>query len=307
MQSLKSLRYVAICWIAFLVSITAFAGAPPAKQQGSASGIHLPAIPPQELVRRTVDNEIKSGNDDGSHYMYKDVRQTPDGSRTKMMIETAQGTVAYLIAINGKPLTPDQHNQELQRLQNLLSNPETQSRKKKEQKADSDRVTRMFRELPKAFVYQYAGVVPGKNGHEWVSLNFQPNPNYNPPSRETSVFKAMNGSMVIDSQSERLVKIEARLFKDVNFGWGILGHLDKGGHFIVEQSDIGDNRWEPSYMNIQFTGKALLFKTINLRQIETTSDYVRVPDNLSLAQGVDMLKKRAGISVAQNGDGAASE
>jgi hypothetical protein len=298
MSSPKALRCKAILFSLLLTSIGLIAGTRPS-QQPVANG-QLPSIEPQELVRRTVDNEIKAGNVDDIHYMFKDRRQTPDGSKTKMMIETTQGTVAYLIAVNDKPVTPEQRQQENQRLQNLLSNPDEQNRKKKEQQTDNDRVTKMFRQLPNAFNYQYDGTIPGSNGHTWVQLKFQPNPNYDPPSRESSVFKAMSGIMVIDPQVERLAKIEATLFRDVNFGWGILGHLDKGGHFFVQQTNVGDSRWEPTYMNIQFTGKALLFKTINLRQIESTSDYTRVPDNLTLAQGVDMLKKRADSVVAEN-------
>ncbi len=233
--------------------------------------------------------------------MFKERRQTPEGSKTKMMVETKQGTVAYLIAVNDKPVSPEQRQQENVRLQNLLSNGDEQNRKKKEQQTDDDRMTKMFRELPKAFNYQYDGTVQGSNGHTWVRLKFEPNPDYTPASRETSVFKAMSGVMVIDPKVERLGKIEATLFRDVNFGWGILGHLDKGGHFFVEQTNIGDNRWEPTYMNVQFTGKALLFKTINLHQIDSSSDYTRVADNLSLAQGVDMLKKHESEEAAANG------
>ncbi len=271
-----------------------------ASQQSSPTR-QLPSISAQELVRRTVDHELKASNDDQTRYMFKDRRQTPDGSKTKLMVETKQGTVAYLLAVNDKPITSVERQQENQRLQNLLSNPEEQTKKRKAQEADNDRINRMFRELPKAFVFRYDGVEPGKNGHEWVRLNFEPNPKYNPPSREAAVFKAMNGTMVIDPQAERLARIEATLFKDVSFGWGILGHLDQGGHFFVEQTNIGDGRWEPTYMNIQFTGKALLFKTINLRQIESTSDYSQVPSDLTLAQGVDMLKRRVGSDIVTNG------
>lgn len=272
----------------------------PPQDQKSTQPAALPSVPARELVKRVVENELKAGNDDSVHYMYKDRRQTPDGSKTKLMVETRQGTVAYLIAVNDKPLDAQQRAEEEQRLQRLLSNPEEQQKKKKDQQQDSDRVTRMFRELPNAFEYRYDGTVQGNNGHEWVRLTFTPNPNYDPPSRETSVFKAMSGTMVIDPVANRLAKIEANLFKEVSFGWGILGHLDKGGHFIVEQSEVGPNRWEPTYMNIQFTGKALLFKSINLRQIETTSDYSKVPDGLTLAQGIDMLKKRVQGDLAQN-------
>jgi hypothetical protein len=279
------------------------AGAPVSQQQGVGNGNAVPSIPPRELVRLTIENELKAANQDSTHYMYKDRRQTPDGSKTKMMVETTQGTVAYLVAVNDRPLTPDQRAQEEQRLKKLLASPEEQQKKKKDQQQDNERVVSMFKQLPNAFIYQADGTVPGNNGHQWVRLKFEPDPNYEPPSRETSVFKAMKGVMVIDPVSERLARIEADLFKDVSFGWGILGHLDKGGHFIVEQSNIGDARWEPTYMNIQFTGKALLFKTINLHQVENTGNYVRVPDNLTMAQGVDMLKKRADGVVAENGGG----
>ncbi len=145
---------------------------------------------PNDLVRAVVQNELNA-HDEGS-YRYRDWRQTPDGSKTKEMVETRDGVVAKLIAINDHPLTPDQRKAEEDRLQNLLAHPELQQQKKKEQEQDADRVKKMFRELPNAFNYEYAGVEPGGTG-ELIHLKFKPNPNYNPPSRETAVFKAMAG------------------------------------------------------------------------------------------------------------------
>lgn len=289
--------------VATLAVSGALAGAARPGQQPSATNGRIPNIPANELVRRTVNNELKASQVENTSYMYKNRRQTPSGSKTKLMVETKDGTIAYLIAVNDRPLTPDEKTAEQQRIQGLLSDPAEQERKKKEQRQDNDRVVKLFRELPNAFNYEYVGTVPGNNGHEWVKMKFTPNPNFDPPSRETSVFKAMNGEMIVDPTAERLVKIEATLFKDMTFGWGLLGHLDQGGHFIVQQSNIGDSRWEPTYMNIQFTGKALLFKTITLKQIETASDFIRVPDNMTAAQGVDMLKKRVDSEVASNGQG----
>ncbi|HET8668301.1 MAG TPA: hypothetical protein VFM10_10005 [Terriglobales bacterium] len=304
MHRLTGLRSAAVLWFALsLLGTAAFGARDRAAQQAPKTANEVPAIAPRELVRRVVENELKASQDDHTHYMYKDRRQTLSGAKTKLMVETKQGTVAYLLAIDDKPLTTTERAQEEQRLQKLLSDPEEQAKKKKDQQQDNDRVVSMFRQLPNAFLYTYDGTMPGSNGHEWVKLKFVPDPNYDPPSRETSVFKAMSGTMVVDPVAERLAKIQATLFKDVSFGWGILGHLDQGGHFIVEQNNIGDARWEPTYMNIQFTGKALLFKTINMHQVETTSDYVRVPDNLTIAQGVDMLKKRVDGVMAENANG----
>ncbi|MGA8860514.1 MAG: hypothetical protein WB506_10930, partial [Candidatus Sulfotelmatobacter sp.] len=72
-------------------------------------------------------------------------------------------------------------------------------------------------------------------------------------------------------------------------GWGILGHLDEGGHFLVEQSDVGDGSWEVSRMSLRFTGKILLFKSIAIKSEEVFSDFRRVPDDTTFALGVEML------------------
>jgi hypothetical protein len=251
---------------------------------------------PNQLVAKVVDNEIHA-RDEG-RFMYRDWRKTPEGEKTKQMVETNDGVVARLIAINNQALTPEQRADEDARLNNLLQHPELQKQKEKDQRQDEERVRKMFRELPKAFIYQYDGVEPGASG-ELLKLKFVPNPHYDPPSRETSVYRAMSGFMWIQVPDLRLARIEATLFRDVNFGWGILGHLDKGGHFFIEQSKVGPARWDATYMNIQFTGKALLFKTINLHQVEKLSDFRRVPDGLTLTQGIEVLRKSES-QVAEN-------
>jgi len=254
---------------------------------------------PSKLVADTIENELKHA-DDNTKYMYKDRRQTLHMTTTKEMVETTDGTVARLIAWNDQPPTAEQRSDDDAKLQNLLNDPEAMKKKRKSQDEDATRVRKMFREIPKAFVYEFASEEPGKNGAMTVKLNFKPNPDYNPPSREMSVYGAMQGSMWIDEKEQRLVRMEAALFRDVTFGWGILGHLDKGGHFNIEQTDLGGGRWEATNMNIQFTGKALLFKTIAMHQVETLSDFRRIPDSTTLAKGIEMLK-RSDTAVAENG------
>lgn len=260
--------------------------------------LELAKSEPAKLVHDTIENELKHA-DEPTKYMYKDRRQTPRLTTTKEMVETTDGTVARLIAWNDQPPTPEQRAQDDAKLQSLLNDPSAMKKKRKEQDDDSDRVKKMFREIPKAFAFEFAGTQPGANGSELIRLNFKPKPGYDPPSREMTVYTAMEGSIWIDANEERMAKMEASLFRDVNFGWGILGHLDKGGHFNVEQTNLGNGRWEASTMNIQFTGKALLFKSINLKQVETLSDFRRIPDSTTLAQGIELLKKN-GTSVAEN-------
>jgi hypothetical protein len=101
----------------------------------------------------------------------------------------------------------------------------------------------------------------------------------------------MSGKLWAAVPEYRLARIEATLFRDMRFGWGILGHLDKGGHFFVEQTRTTPERWDVTYQNIQFNGKVLLFKTISMHEVDKISDFRRIPDNLTLAQGIEMLNK----------------
>jgi hypothetical protein len=274
---------------------------------GMAAGAQPPSLPPAqaiqqstppaELVAKVVERELRATG--GGHFMYREWHQAADGVKVKEVIETGAGDVARLIAINDQPLTPPQRAEEDARLQNLVRHPELQKQKKKEQRQDDEQVSKMFRELPKAFLYDYEGVEQGQSG-ELIRLKFVPNPRYQPPSREISVYKAMSGKLWVAVPEYRLARIEATLFRDMHFGWGILGHLDKGGHFCIEQSKITPTRWDVTYQNIQFNGKVLLFKNISQHEVGRLSDYRRVPDNLTLAQGIEMLKKNSGQMAANH-------
>ena len=54
-----------------------------------------------------------------------------------------------------------------------------------------------------------------------------------------------------------------------------------------------------SQSTVAFTGKILLFKSINIRSTEVYSDFRPVPVDLTFAQGVQLLKKQV-TTVAQN-------
>jgi len=71
----------------------------------------------------------------------------------------------------------------------------------------------------------------------------------------------------------------------------ITGHLEKGGQFNVEQTELSPNQWEVAVMEVDVKGKALFFKTIAVQEKEYRSDFHRVPEGLTLAEAADMLTK----------------
>ena len=88
----------------------------------------------------------------------------------------------------------------------------------------------------------------------------------------------MEGELWVDKGEERMVKLDAHLISDVNFGWGILGRLYKGGSILVEQKDVGDQHWEGIHMKLDLTGKALMLKSLSFQTVEDGSDFHAVPD-----------------------------
>ena len=262
------------------------------------------SLTPVQLVRRTVDNECKASTPGGLNFMFRDFKQTPNGSQTKLLVETKEATAGLLIAINGKPLSAAQRQAEIARVERFVQYPDELRKKQKQERDDADRVTRIMRALPDAFLYENDGTElgtesTGRLGDELVRLKFRPNPNYDPPTHTEQVLTGMSGHILIDANHDRIAKIDGTLVKEVGFGWGILGHLDKGGRFVVQQADLGEDHWEISRMDLSFTGKILLFKNLNIKSTEIYSDFRPAPPNLTFAQGVELLKKQE-AEIAEN-------
>jgi hypothetical protein len=255
---------------------------------------------PREYVRVAIYNELHSG-EDGEHFMWKDTDSKPKGATTKLMVETQQGVISRVITINGHPLTPQERAQDDGRVNRLLSDPNALHKKQQEQKEDEVHEQKLLSAIPDAFLFHFVGVDDGKSGKQ-AHYTFQPDPNFTPPNHEARVFEGMKGDLYIDIGAKRIAKIDASLFQPVDFGWGILGRLDRGGRFLIEQSCIGGSRWETTHSILHFTGKALMFKSINIQEDETLFDFQRVDNHLTLTQGIDAMKKADDI-IAQNGGG----
>jgi uncharacterized protein YcgL (UPF0745 family) len=271
-----------------------FAGCAVLTAQQTAQQKDLPQISPDQLVREAVRNEV-AANDASAKHMFCSHKRTPKGSQTKLYVETNEAMAGMLVAVNDQPLTAQEKQGEINHLFWLEGSPEQLRKKHAREKEDAEHTLRIVKALPDAFRYQYEGTengAPGlgRDGAPLVRLKFTPNPAYSPPSHVEQVLEGMQGYLLIDPASKRLARIDGTLFKEVTFGWGIVGHLDKGGHFRVQQADLGDGTWDITEMNLDIKGKILFFKSLSMVGDEVISDFRRVPDNLTFAQGVKMLQ-----------------
>jgi hypothetical protein len=270
----------------------------------ACAAAQVAALPPGELVRQAVQNEIKA-KDDPAKFMLRDHKKRIVDDQTKLLVETKDGPLAMVIAVNEQPLSPQQHRWEIERVERLVKDPDEMRKKQQQQRDDADRVSRIIKALPDAFIYEADSKEMGKPGvgqpgEELVRLKFRPNPRYDPPTRVEQILTGMQGSVLIDAKRNRMARIEGTLFKDVSFGWGILGHLDRGGRIAIEQGDVHQGTWQITTVQYTFTGRVLFFKSINSRTIETFSDFRPVASDLTYAQALALLKQENPVAENQH-------
>ena len=100
---------------------------------------------------------------------------------------------------------------------------------------------------------------------------------------------SLAGTVLIDAQQKRLAKLSGQLVNGVNFGFGIFGHIDTGGTIEVGRVQVGPSQWKTALLNIQLTGRMILFKTISKQQYEVRSNFRAVSGDLSLSDANQLL------------------
>lgn len=241
---------------------------------------------PQELVRRMVQTELGAQERDHSKWRFV-CRKEADGKVTVTeKVQTLGGTLRRTLALNGRSLPPDEQAKEQQKLEEFIHDPDAQQKKLREEREDAEKAKNMFRMFPEAFIYSHAATENGL-----TALHFVPNPNFKPPTREAMVFHAMSGTLWIEPKQMRFAKMQASLTDDVKFGWGLLGHLDRGGTMLVEQKEIAPGHWEVVNMDLNLKGKAILLKSISVQEKEQNYRFERLDDHTDLARGLELLKQ----------------
>jgi predicted esterase YcpF (UPF0227 family) len=239
----------------------------------------------RDLVREVVSNELNAQQRDHTHWMYR-LETEKAGTREVMaVIETIAGDLTRLLSRNDQLLTDQQRIEEDQRTEKFINNPEEQRKRQHDQNEDVHKAEQLLAVLPDALNFSYA-----ERDGDTITLNFQPNPEFHPTSREAHAFREMEGQLIVDEGEKRVREIRGHLRNTVHFG--LLGHLDPGGTFDVRQEEVGQKHWEITLLKVNMRGKALVFKTINVQQDETRSHFQQVPDTLTLPQARDLLQKR---------------
>ena len=242
-----------------------------------------PAESPHDLVKDVVYNELQERRQ-VSLWQYRVDKRAGNQATIEQEVETVSGLVYRVLARQDKPLDPAAQKKETDRLNNLLHNPGEQARMKQEAQAEEQRLERLMAALPDAYLCTYDGTVDGN-----LRLTFKPNPAYNPPTYETRVYHALSGEIWIQPAQKRLVKIDAHITNEIEFGYGFFGRIEKGGTFQIVRTPVAANRWKTTVLNVHISGRVVFFKSINRDQDVTRSDFKPLPPNTSVQDAVTLL------------------
>jgi len=291
MSSLKCVRRAAI-YLCFMSLSLALAQSPTQTRTEN-----LPELPKDatEYARQAIRNQLTADATDHTHWRYHIYREDEKGTQVRDVIETKDGEIARTLLINGQPLTTEQRADDEARMKKLIADAAERAKRTKREKEDTDKGVQMLKAIPDAFIFKYDGIEDGL-----IRLSFFPNPHYDAPSRELQVFRSLSGKLWVNREYCRLARMDGTLFEDVTFGWGLLGRLNKGGTFSVLQNRVGDDHWEIVSLDVKMNGHAVIFKSINVKQMQRLTDFRRMSDSLTIAEAYQMLEKGEHSVSAEN-------
>jgi len=249
-----------------------------------------PLVDVNALVRRAIQHRLEESREHPNRPLRYVVRQN-DGRQdaTRDVIETKDGDVDRLVALDGKPLSAEAERAELARLDDLARHPEQQEQRHKNEQKFREREEHLASLVPDAFVYKLEGVEPCASG-QCYRLSLAPNPQFNPPDRAATLFRGVAGEVWIDRERERLEKLDVHFIANVDFGFGILGRVNKGGTVLVEQRDAGGNDWVLTSLKLNMTGRVLMVKSFR-RQLDEEMDHYTPVAPMTYREAIELLKK----------------
>ncbi|HXC95115.1 MAG TPA: hypothetical protein VNU92_05410 [Edaphobacter sp.] len=241
-----------------------------------------------DLISRMAANEV-AARQQRAHFAYmSEERSTRTGDRLwkEKVVETADGPLRRLIAIDGRALTAGETEAERRRIDSLVAHPDDFRSMNRAHKDDEDQATRLLQMLPKAFVLSEDGEMNGCN-----RIRFRPDPAFQPSTYQERVAHEMEGSISVKQPEDRLCSLEATIMHPVEFGFGVLGRIDQGGHFSLERKEFDPANWKTDRISVHVNGRILLLKSLAQSQEIVRTEIRVAPQNLSLVQAAQMIRE----------------
>ncbi len=245
------------------------------------------------ILKRVIDNQMEN---DRARYRYvyeeKAVVDRYDStgnieesvSRTYTWIHTELESFSKLTSINGARYDRQYLQAQDRAIQRSISGAQRLSPRKRKariartrRERDGQMQTEIFRNLLAAFRFTMTGR-GNVNGWETLVLDFEPRAGFEPPSARSAFLRSLSGKLWITRESHQPIRLTGRLGEDVRFVGGLFGSLKKGATITLDQADIGNGLWLPTFTTVTYR-RSLLFKGAHRRETSLFRDYRLNPES----------------------------
>ncbi len=292
------------------ISLALLCGGPAA-----AGAQQAPAAPPAEELRQILERMIAT--------MHRSDAADAEYARTEHWVErkraadadpmldrvyrvypTGTGTVKVVLAEFGKQVTPEKYRDELRELEQALVwalDPEEERQHARVEKWKR-RTEERFRAV-EAFRDEYnlswlgTETVPDSTPPRALTkLLLDPKAGTGSGSIATELLAASRLTLWVDAESGAVARLDAELVRDLLFGGGLLGKIDKGGRVHMEQTEAAPGIWLPRVTSSQVEGRKLFTHEESVRTVEAR-DFLRVGPPAELLPRVRRELSNAGLQV----------
>jgi len=237
-----------------------------------------------DMVRDVIYNELHDRERD-SHWEYRSECLSPAENLVREQVETDRGPVFRLLAQDGSPLDDAQREREDARLARYIQSPAEIASVEHAHAEDEARLAGVMELLPEAFLFQYEGAPEG----DVARIAFRPDPAFRPSGYEARIVHALGGTLTVDARQKRMIEMHGVLAERVDFGYGLLGHVEKGGTFEIHRRQVNAEHWKTDLVEVHVEGKILMLKTVSKDQREARWEFRPVPRGTTPAEAREML------------------
>jgi hypothetical protein len=275
-------KYLVAMGTALLATAPWMVAVPTARVLAAGQGAIIDANPAptaeqlQSLIDRAIENQHRNDRAiEEFERVERVITRKPDANpaaltdRTDRVLPSGTGTMKLPLAENGVPVSPELYRHWLQIAVSALDiaihpNERYNQDMVRFQKRRRER-SELVDSAPKAFRMKWAGREtrhdPGTphGTRTLAKILLDPDPGYKPTSRFAAVFEHVHATLWVDETQAQFARLEGDITSDISFGAGIAGKIYRGGHFVMEQSEVAPGVWLPTVYTYDVDGRKFLF------------------------------------------------
>lgn len=232
----------------------------------------------RELAERTIANQH---HDDAAIYQYERVEQriayedhSVSSDEIYRLVPTGTGRLSLLLQRGGQAVDLATYQKELrawvERLHIALdpNDPREKQLEAKRRQRDSKRA-RLINDVARAFHFKWLGEKE-QDGRKLAEIELDPNPSFQPHSREAEMLRHVRATAWIDEQSAQLVEGHAEIISSINVVGGIVAKIYPDGWFQIDQEKVAPGVWFPTRIEYSIRGRLFV---VSVSQHKLTKDW----------------------------------